>query len=94
MASADSETHARNFIRHHPDIAPELALRIFTSRLIGADPNLVLHGGGNTPVKLKDKNILGLAKHVAAEYDRHPDLEAIVIGNHGIFTFGEDAAAS
>lgn len=29
----------------------DLALRIYTSRLIGNDPDLVLHGGGNTSVK-------------------------------------------
>lgn len=32
--------------------ASELALRAYTSRLIGSDPALVLHGGGNTSVKL------------------------------------------
>jgi rhamnose utilization protein RhaD (predicted bifunctional aldolase and dehydrogenase) len=30
----------------------ELALRAYTSRLIGSDPALVLHGGGNTSLKL------------------------------------------
>ncbi|CAB1057901.1 Putative oxidoreductase [Olavius sp. associated proteobacterium Delta 1] len=210
MASAYNKTRARNFIKHYPNIAKEMALRTYTSRLIGADPNLVLHGGGNTSVKLKHKNILGedqeilfikgsgvdlatieperfvaldltflkkfrrldkledaemenqlqickllpsalspsvesflhaflphryvdhchadsililtsqpngpdmvrdvlgprvaalpycmsglpLAKKVASAYDQNPDLEAIVIGNHGIFTFGEDAATS
>lgn len=29
----------------------DLALRVYTSRLIGGDPDLVLHGGGNTSVK-------------------------------------------
>jgi rhamnose utilization protein RhaD (predicted bifunctional aldolase and dehydrogenase)/NAD(P)-dependent dehydrogenase (short-subunit alcohol dehydrogenase family) len=29
----------------------ELALRVYTSRLLGGDPRLVLHGGGNTSVK-------------------------------------------
>ena len=29
-----------------------LGLRIYTSRIIGGDPDLVLHGGGNTSVKL------------------------------------------
>ena len=29
-----------------------LALRAYTSRLIGSDPSLVLHGGGNTSLKL------------------------------------------
>lgn len=210
MASAYNKTQAGNFIKHYPKIAQELALRTYTSRLIGADPNLVLHGGGSTSVKLKHKNILredqeilfvkgrgvdlstvepqsfvgldlaflkkfrrldklddaemenqlqicklhpsalspsvesllhaflphryvdhchadsililtsqpngmdlvrdvlgprvaafpyrmsGLswAKKAADAYDRNPDLEAIVMGNHGIFTFGEDAARS
>lgn len=31
-----------------------LALRVYTSRLIGSDPALVLHGGGNTSLKLDD----------------------------------------
>ncbi len=31
-----------------------LALRAYTSRLLGADPALVLHGGGNTSIKLRD----------------------------------------
>ncbi|MQX78916.1 class II aldolase, partial [Sinorhizobium medicae] len=30
-----------------------LGLRIYTSRLIGSDPDLVLHGGGNTSVKVR-----------------------------------------
>ncbi|MGU3575114.1 class II aldolase/adducin family protein [Brucellaceae bacterium C25G] len=29
----------------------DLAMRVYTSRLIGADPDLVLHGGGNTSAK-------------------------------------------
>ncbi len=36
-----------------------LALRVYTSRLIGVDPELVLHGGGNTSVKTVARNILG-----------------------------------
>ncbi len=30
-----------------------LGLRVYTSRIIGGDPDLVLHGGGNTSVKVK-----------------------------------------
>ena len=30
---------------------PDLATRVYTTRLLGADPQLVLHGGGNTSVK-------------------------------------------
>ena len=29
----------------------DLALRIYTTRLLGRDPKLVLHGGGNTSLK-------------------------------------------
>lgn len=32
---------------------PDLGLRIYPSRIIGGDPDLVLHGGGNTSVKMK-----------------------------------------
>lgn len=38
---------------------PDLALRVYTSRLIGADTNLVLHGGGNTSVKIPVTTIFG-----------------------------------
>ncbi len=37
----------------------DLALRVYTSRLLGRDPSLVLHGGGNTSVKLTARNLLG-----------------------------------
>ena len=37
----------------------ELGLRVYTSRLIGSDLNLVLHGGGNTSCKVKRKDIFG-----------------------------------
>jgi rhamnose utilization protein RhaD (predicted bifunctional aldolase and dehydrogenase)/NAD(P)-dependent dehydrogenase (short-subunit alcohol dehydrogenase family) len=37
----------------------DLALRCYTSHLIGKDPNLVLHGGGNTSVKMVAVNAIG-----------------------------------
>ena len=36
-----------------------LKMRVYTSRLLGQDPDLVLHGGGNTSVKIKQKDIFG-----------------------------------
>ena len=36
-----------------------LALRVYTSRLLGSDPSLVLHGGGNTSVKATALDIFG-----------------------------------
>src|SRR5256886_16860818 len=34
--------------RFAPRWGEDLALRVYTSRLIGRDPDLVMHGGGNT----------------------------------------------
>ncbi|MCX6044525.1 MAG: bifunctional aldolase/short-chain dehydrogenase [Chloroflexi bacterium] len=36
-----------------------LALRVYSSRLLGGDPALVLHGGGNTSVKATVQNFFG-----------------------------------
>src|SRR3954447_15494689 len=43
----------------HDGIARELALRVYTTRLLGASPKLVLHGGGNTSVKLRMSDLNG-----------------------------------
>ena len=37
----------------------DLGLRVYTSRLLGRDPALVLHGGGNTSVKVREPNLFG-----------------------------------
>ena len=42
-------------------VVPDLALRVYTSRLLGGDPRLVLHGGGNTSVKTRARDDLGQA---------------------------------
>ena len=39
--------------------AGDLGQRVYTSRLLGRDKNLVLHGGGNTSVKIDEKDLLG-----------------------------------
>src|SRR5215469_1218487 len=39
-------------------ISRDLALRVYTTRLLGQDPKLVLHGGGNTSVKTMAKDLL------------------------------------
>ena len=36
-----------------------LSLRVYSSRLLGRDPQLVLHGGGNTSVKTRRRNLFG-----------------------------------
>ncbi|MDF1824279.1 MAG: bifunctional aldolase/short-chain dehydrogenase [Verrucomicrobiales bacterium] len=37
----------------------DLGKRVYTSRLLGANPELVLHGGGNTSVKTTEKDFFG-----------------------------------
>lgn len=37
----------------------DLAMRVYSSRLLGGDPALVLHGGGNTSVKVSEQTIFG-----------------------------------
>jgi rhamnose utilization protein RhaD (predicted bifunctional aldolase and dehydrogenase)/NAD(P)-dependent dehydrogenase (short-subunit alcohol dehydrogenase family) len=66
MKSKWSDKEARSFIRRYgnQNIGEDLALRVYTSRLLGADPALVLHGGGNTSVKTVVQDALGRATEV------------------------------
>ncbi|MBK8162996.1 MAG: bifunctional aldolase/short-chain dehydrogenase [Gammaproteobacteria bacterium] len=54
-----------------------LALRVYTSRLLGLDPSLVLHGGGNTSVKETVRNILGNHEEILYVKGSGWDLETI-----------------
>jgi len=37
----------------------DLDLRVYSSRLLGQNSSLVLHGGGNTSVKITETNLVG-----------------------------------
>ena len=54
-----------------------LGPRIYTSRLLGRDKSLVLHGGGNTSVKLVDKNLFGEEEEILYVKGSGWDLETI-----------------
>src|SRR5688572_22133020 len=54
-----------------------LGLRVYTSRLLGRDKTLVLHGGGNTSVKLREKNLFGEEEDVLYVKGSGWDLETI-----------------
>ena len=56
MENKWNDSDAKAAIKKYSDVAEDIALRVYTSRLIGADPSLVLHGGGNTSVKLRTFN--------------------------------------
>ncbi|MFH0915898.1 MAG: class II aldolase/adducin family protein [bacterium] len=59
MRSRWSDEEAAGFVtRYGAEWGEQLALRTYTTRLLGAEPALVLHGGGNSSVKAPWKNIL------------------------------------
>jgi len=60
--------HAKSMVRRRSpelrgtlrgQLPPDLALRVYSSRLIGRDPSLVLHGGGNSSVKTRLRDDTG-----------------------------------
>src|SRR6266436_10142507 len=55
----------------------DLGLRVYTSRLLGRDKSLVLHGGGNTSVKIREKNLFGENEEVLYVKGSGWDLETI-----------------
>jgi len=60
MESRWSDREAAEYVeRFAPRWGEELALRVYTSRLIGRDPDLVMHGGGNTSLKGSVTTLVG-----------------------------------
>ncbi len=60
MRSRWSDEEAAGFVaRYGVEWGEDLALLTYASRVLGAEPDLVLHGGGNTSVKTLWKNVLG-----------------------------------
>lgn len=58
----------------------ELSRRVYTSRLLGRDKSLVLHGGGNTSVKLRAANAFGEDEEILCVKGSGWDLEKIEEG--------------
>jgi len=70
MRSAWNDEEARQF-------KGDLGLRVYTSRLLGRDKSLVLHGGGNTSVKIRERNLFGEEEIVLYVKGSGWDLETI-----------------
>ncbi|MCA9713097.1 MAG: bifunctional aldolase/short-chain dehydrogenase [Myxococcales bacterium] len=85
MRSAWSDEDARAAIAQHVernDVSAsrcneDIALRVYSSRLIGREPGLVLHGGGNTSVKTTLRDDLGDAVEVLCVKGSGWDLASI-----------------
>ena len=61
MKSLWNDEDADAVVSHYAQLGTnsDVALRVYTSRLLGGDPKLVLHGGGNTSVKTKLRDLMG-----------------------------------
>src|SRR5580704_4146502 len=55
----DSDAKAAIASHAAKGIGEDLALRVYTTRLLGGEPKLVLHGGGNTSVKTRMADVTG-----------------------------------
>ncbi len=78
MQSRFAESEAAEFVeKYAPAHGEDLALRVYTSRLLGRDPSLVLHGGGNTSVKSRAAELTGERVEVLYVKGSGWDLERI-----------------
>src|SRR4051794_953134 len=59
MKSEWDDHDAEAVIARYPGMARDLALRVYTTRLLGQNPKPVLHGGGNTSVKTRVADLNG-----------------------------------
>ena len=67
MISAWNDKEAKKFGKNL------LQLRVYTSRLLGKEEDLVLHGGGNTSVKITERNIFGEKEEILYSYKNGED---------------------
>ena len=73
----DSEAQAAIDRYAGAGVGRDLALRVYTTRLLGRDPRLVLHGGGNTSVKTTMPDLLGEEVEVLCVKGSGSDMAAI-----------------
>jgi rhamnose utilization protein RhaD (predicted bifunctional aldolase and dehydrogenase)/NAD(P)-dependent dehydrogenase (short-subunit alcohol dehydrogenase family) len=61
MKSQWSDEEAQRYVDRYAQqgVNADIALRVYTTRLLGRDPSLVLHGGGNTSVKTTLEDQMG-----------------------------------
>src|SRR5215210_1087505 len=61
MDSLWSDDDAMRIVAYYAKdrVGADLALRTYSARLLGSDPRLVLHGGGNTSVKTRMTDVYG-----------------------------------
>ena len=71
MRNRWDDTEARLFA------GSDLQTRVYTSRLLGSDGDLVLHGGGNTSVKAVEEDLFGDRREILYVKGSGWDLQTI-----------------
>jgi rhamnose utilization protein RhaD (predicted bifunctional aldolase and dehydrogenase)/NAD(P)-dependent dehydrogenase (short-subunit alcohol dehydrogenase family) len=79
MQNLWSDADAARMVQHYAreGVGQDLGLRVYTSRLLGGEPRLVLHGGGNTSVKMVVEDLLGEEAEVLCVKGSGWDMAAI-----------------
>jgi rhamnose utilization protein RhaD (predicted bifunctional aldolase and dehydrogenase)/NAD(P)-dependent dehydrogenase (short-subunit alcohol dehydrogenase family) len=77
MKSAWNDGDAEAAVAAYENLGRDLALRVYTTRLLGQDARLVLHGGGNTSVKTRVADLNGDAVDVLCVKGSGWDMGAI-----------------
>ena len=74
-----NNTEAENWRKQAGDLLADqdLAERVYTSRLIGKNPDLLMHGGGNTSVKVDRTDLFGNIQKVLHVKGSGWDLDVI-----------------
>jgi rhamnose utilization protein RhaD (predicted bifunctional aldolase and dehydrogenase)/NAD(P)-dependent dehydrogenase (short-subunit alcohol dehydrogenase family) len=75
FVTADAEAMAVHY--GAKGVPRDIALRVYTTRLLGAEPRLVLHGGGNTSVKTQLPDLMGREVDVLCVKGSGSDMAAI-----------------
>lgn len=77
MLSLWNDQEAQEYCARYEAHGQAIALRVYTSRLIGRCAELVLHGGGNTSVKTVVRDLLGREVEVLCVKGSGSDLAAV-----------------
>ena len=76
-----NDADIKELMNERPAISREMAERVYTSRLIGSRPEWVLHGGGNTSLKMTVPDLFGQDREVLLVKASGVDMATIDAGD-------------
>ena len=82
MKSKWRDNEAKEYLKTYRHYGEDLGIRTYSARLIGREPSLVLHGGGNTSVKTVMKDLTGREVEVLCVKGSGWDLASIEPEGH------------